>query len=299
MTNTLTNTATVTATYTPTLTVTMTATNTSTNTGTLTPLTATMTSTSTPTSTKTITPTVTPTFTTAPIEVAQKVVTGSNQSVSCDLSNGTGVQVPAGLFSAGTTITAMEFPPSTAPPTSSSFQTILGNIYTFDASSGSTDNFSTPVTITFPVSAAVLAQYSDQQLQVAYYNATTQRWQTLNTIVDRNRDVLTVVANHFSMWTVVADAFLSSTASGGGNILAPVPINAGGSVCLYTAQPINSSTWTIYSVAGYRVASLTFTNQTSQCWNTQGVGHGLYYVKLVLSFADGTNSTEWHKVVVN
>ncbi len=310
-TSTITNTPQATSTPSNTFTVTSTATTTTTNTFTSTPTatpsftatstgtlgTPTSTATSTPTSTKTVTPTVTPTATTAPIEIAQKVVTSSNQSVSCDLSNGAGVQAPAGVFSAGTTLTVEEFAPSSAPPTSSGFRTIQGNIYTFDASSGNTDNFSTPVTLTFPVSASVLAKYSDQQLQVAYFNTTTNRWETLNTIVDRRHDLLSVVTNHFSMWTVVAEDFLSSTGSGGGNILAPVPANSGDSVCLYTGQALSSSTWTVYSVAGYRIASLNFTNQTSQCWTAQ-VGRGLYYVKLVLNFVDGTSTTEWHKVIV-
>jgi hypothetical protein len=102
---------------------------------------------------------------------------------------------------------------------------------------------------------------------------------------------VTVITNHFSTWAVFAQTFTS--ASEASNILAPVPVNAGGNVCLYS-QAV-SSNWTVYSVAGYRVASLS--NET--CWNTQGIGHGLYYVKLVLTFADGTTSTVWQKVVVN
>jgi hypothetical protein len=297
-TNTAANTATASSTATATSSMTNTSTPTVTSTGSLTPQ-----PTSTFTTTFTFTPTftLTPTITATPIVTAQIVVSSSNQTIDLALPNGTGVQAPGGIFSAGTTITVMETGPSSAPPASNSFQTILGNIYTFDAANtgGSDDNFAASVTLVFPVTADILAKYSDQQLQVAYYNTSAGKWQTLDTIVDRAHSELKVATKHFSMWAITAQSFLSSTTAGGGNILAPVPANSGDSVCLYTNQTVQASTWSIYNVAGVHMATVSFSNgEGAQCWNTQGVGRGLYYVKLQLTFVGGNTATEWHKVVV-
>jgi hypothetical protein len=183
---------------------------------------------------------------------------------------------------------------SAPAPSSSLGVSLLGNVYTFSSGNGSSGPFSPPVTLTFPYPSTI----SPSAIKVMFTENGSSPWGTSGVnIVSIGNGLVTVSTTHFSTWAVFDDTFLSSNSSGGGNILAPVPVTAGTAVCLYTAQPISSSTWTIYSVAGYRVASLSFTNQASQCWNTAGVGRGLYYVKLVITFAGGT-ITEWHKVVV-
>jgi uncharacterized protein YfaQ (DUF2300 family) len=276
--------------------MTNTSTPTVTSTGTLTPQ---VTATFTPTFTKTVTSTFTATITATPVATNQMVLSGATVVVTAVLDNVT-VQIPPGIFSAGTTFTVSEGASSSVPPPHS-FQTVLGNVYTFDASNsgGSQNSFSGSVTLIFSVSASTLAKYTDQQLQVQYYNTTNQAWTPVATTIDRVNDRLLVVTNHFSTWAVFAQNYLSSSQSGGGNILAPVPANSGDSICLYSAQNVAASTWSVYSVAGYHVATVSYSNsEGSQCWNTQGVGRGLYYVKLQLTFVGGTSVTEWHKVVV-
>jgi hypothetical protein len=111
-----------------------------------------------------------------------------------------------------------------------------------------------------------------------------------------------VVSNHFSTWGVFQTAALDSSTAGGGDILAPVPANSGSNICLYvdsnTANTMVASSWYVYSVSGYQVASLNFSNQPQQCWTTTGIARGLYYVKINITFADGSSRTEWHKVIV-
>jgi hypothetical protein len=77
-----------------------------------------------------------------------------------------------------------------------------------------------------------------------------------------------------------------------------MPAAVGSSVCLYTVQPVVSSKWTIYNVASQYVTTLTFGAGPSECWTTVGVGRGLYYVKLEMTFSTGANVTEWHPVVL-
>jgi len=220
------------------------------------------------------------------------VVSNPTAVVTVTLSNGVGCQIPASAFngiSGPTTLTVSESNPSSVPIVPSASISFLGNVYTFSATTanGAVSTFSTPVTLIFTYPASV----PSNEVTVQFTEGGSSWGSSGISIVGVGNGAVTVITNHFSTWAVFAQTFTS--ASEASNILAPVPVNAGGNVCLYS-QAV-SSNWTVYSVAGYRVASLS--NET--CWNTQGIGHGLYYVKLVLTFADGTTSTVWQKVVVN
>lgn len=172
----------------------------------------------------------------------------------------------------------------------------LGNVYTFNVSPAATAPFSPPVTLIFPYPCNSV---DPKTIQVMFTENNGANWATSGmSVLGISNCAVTVTTTHFSTWSLFTENYLSSNSAGGANILAPVPANSGDNICLYTNQAIASSTWFIYSVAGYHVASLSFTNQAAQCWNTAGVGRGLYYVKLVMTFADGTSGTEWHKVVV-
>lgn len=220
------------------------------------------------------------------------IVSNPTSVVTVTLSNGVGCQIPPSAFSGisgPTTLTISENAPSSVPIAPSASVSFLGNVYTFSATtaSGAVSTFSIPVTLIFTYPTSVPAN----EVTVQFTEGGSSWGSAGISIVGVGNGAVTVITNHFSTWAVFAQTFTS--ASEASNILAPVPVNAGGSVCLYS-QAV-SSNWTVYSVAGYRVASLN--NET--CWNTQGIGHGLYYVKLVLTFADGTTSTVWQKVVVN
>jgi hypothetical protein len=241
-----------------------------------------------PTATNTFTPTATQT----PLATVGVIVSNPTSVVTVTLSNGVGCQIPSSAFSGvsgPTTLTISESGPSSVPVVPSASISFLGNVYTFSATTanGAVSTFSTPVTLIFTYPLSVPAN----EVTVQFTEGGSSWGSAGISIMGVGNGAVTVITNHFSTWAVFAQTFTSSNEAS--NILAPVPVNAGGNVCLYS-QAV-SSNWTVYSVAGYRVASLS--NET--CWNTQGIGHGLYYVKLVLTFADGTTSTVWQKVVVN
>jgi hypothetical protein len=96
--------------------------------------------------------------------------------------------------------------------------------------------------------------------------------------------------------TATATSYLQSTL--GRNVIGPVPAQAGSDVCLYSTQPVISSKWSVYNVSGQFVADVTFGSSPAQCWKTQGVARGLYYVRLVMTLPGGQTVTEWHPVVL-
>ncbi len=310
---TFTSTPTFTSTYTPTATSTSTGTDTSTPTSTatstatlastasLTPTnsitatytaTVTATATATPTATSSFTPTSTPT----PLATAQQVV-GASGPTTVTLTNGTGVVVPAGVLTSGVTITVEEISETSAPPPNS-YQIALGNAYTFTAFnvSGPVSSLSGTVTLVFTFDPNLIPKgYNLNNLVVEYYDTTQMKWVALPTVLNSANDTLTVVSSHFSTWGV----FLEENSSGtlGRNVIGPVPAPAGTSLCLYAVQPTVSGVWQVYNVVGQRSAYLTF-GSGDECWNTGGMARGLYFIKLTLTYGDGTSAVEWHKVVL-
>jgi hypothetical protein len=78
--------------------------------------------------------------------------------------------------------------------------------------------------------------------------------------------------------------------SGSGQlILAPVPAHQGGQVILFFDKTPASSQWEIFNVAGERVATLSFTGPSNHFWDTSGAAPGLYFVRIQIVYADGTN----------
>jgi len=187
------------------------------------------------------------------------------------------------------------------PAPSNNQQAVGGLVFEFDSSSPLTST----VTLNFTVTQAQLSNLGLQpnQVLIEYYNTTTSQWTStgVTTTYTYANGTYTFAATstHFSTWGVFSQSFSSSTV-GGNDLIAPIPANSGDNVCFYTTSSnIASANWIVYSVAGYRVATLNFSNNpTSQCWNTAGVGHGLYYVKIELTYTNGTTANEWFKAVV-
>jgi photosystem II stability/assembly factor-like uncharacterized protein len=95
--------------------------------------------------------------------------------------------------------------------------------------------------------------------------------------------------------TVTPTQALSSL---GQAVLAPVPVSKGGSICLYPDKPIQSSQWDVFNFVGQSQASLSFSTAFNNCWNTTGVGAGVYLARVKLVYADGTLKTLWQKIVI-
>jgi hypothetical protein len=83
----------------------------------------------------------------------------------------------------------------------------------------------------------------------------------------------------------------------GKSVLAPVPVKAGGSVCLYPDAPIASSHLDVFDLMGESLKSLNFAGG-QPCWNTAGMGAGIYAVRMKLVYADGRSGTFWQKIIV-
>lgn len=65
----------------------------------------------------------------------------------------------------------------------------------------------------------------------------------------------------------------------------------GSPICLYSRQPVLSSSWTIFNAIGHRVATLSFGAESSQCAQTATFAAGIYHVFIRTTFADGTTTT--------
>jgi subtilase family serine protease len=81
-------------------------------------------------------------------------------------------------------------------------------------------------------------------------------------------------------------------------VLAPVPVSKGDTICLYPDRPIQSSQWDVFNFVGESQASLSFSTAFNNCWNTTGMGAGVYMVRVKMVYADGTNTTLWKKIVI-
>ncbi len=81
-------------------------------------------------------------------------------------------------------------------------------------------------------------------------------------------------------------------------ILAPNPIKAGQTVCLYFSGTAGEGKWDAYNSDGERVAHLSFSGAGLQCWETTGLAPGLYFVIAEATLVDGTLKKVQQKVVL-
>jgi hypothetical protein len=82
-------------------------------------------------------------------------------------------------------------------------------------------------------------------------------------------------------------------------VVAPVPAKAGTNVCLYFDKPPASCTWEIFNVLGQKVATLSYAQLQGNCWNTNGVPPGVYFVEIKITYEDGTTSQIMKKAVIS
>jgi hypothetical protein len=81
-------------------------------------------------------------------------------------------------------------------------------------------------------------------------------------------------------------------------LLAPVPILKGNNLCLYPDKPLSGSQWEIFNFVGESQGSVIFSTGLNNCWNTSNVGPGVYLIKVILNYSDGTSATFWKKIIV-
>jgi subtilase family serine protease len=91
---------------------------------------------------------------------------------------------------------------------------------------------------------------------------------------------------------------LYASSSLGKSVLAPVPARQGGPVCLYFEKAPESSQWQIYDLAGELVATRAFEREYQQCWDTGHAAPGIYFVRMILNFADGSQKIMLQKIAL-
>ena len=80
-------------------------------------------------------------------------------------------------------------------------------------------------------------------------------------------------------------------------MLAPVPVQKGGTIILFGPSQTSHGVWEVYNVAGQRVSSMAFGSGT-QSWDTQAVSPGIYLVHVKATYEQGSGGELWQKVVV-
>ncbi len=78
--------------------------------------------------------------------------------------------------------------------------------------------------------------------------------------------------------------------------LAPNIVSGMKPICLYLDKPASESQWTIYDLAGERVAHLEFGKEQA-CWNHPNLASGLYLIRVQVGYEDGTTGDRIFKVV--
>jgi hypothetical protein len=54
----------------------------------------------------------------------------------------------------------------------------------------------------------------------------------------------------------------------------------------------------IYNANGERLSAVSTTTTNKHCWDTTNTAPGVYFVKIVVKYQDGTSETIWRKAVV-
>jgi hypothetical protein len=115
---------------------------------------------------------------------------------------------------------------------------------------------------------------------------------------------ISVSSNHFSVWIVVQKApgapgtFAQTGAGLGKPTWGPVPAAAGQAVSLYFDKAPASGSAQIYNVAGQQVASTTFGSSESVSLQTNQLAAGVYFVRTVVQYLDGSAQTVFQKIVI-
>lgn len=93
-----------------------------------------------------------------------------------------------------------------------------------------------------------------------------------------------------------APAFASTDL--GKPVLGPVPLRAGEPLCLYFDAAPFSSACRVYNQAGQRVADADFGGKIDPCLATGRLAPGLYFVRVDVSYADGSKRIVDQKVAI-
>jgi hypothetical protein len=253
------------------------------------PFTATPSVTLTRTSSFTHTSTITVTFS----RTATQTATPSHTPTS------TGSPTPSVTATFTATRTATPTPTSTASPTrtASPTATLTGTV-SFTGTRTATASSTVTASFTHTRTASPSSTATPSSTQTLTFSSTPTPTASPTQTATPNL-TQTVVA---LSWTPTPTVTLTDTPSflraAEPVILAPQGAPQGTPICLGTQQRVQRSTWTVYSMAGQRVAALSFGSQPSQCLATGNLAPGFYFVLLDVTLADGSVQKKTLKVAI-
>ncbi|MFA6436790.1 MAG: chitobiase/beta-hexosaminidase C-terminal domain-containing protein [Candidatus Paceibacterota bacterium] len=92
-------------------------------------------------------------------------------------------------------------------------QTIVGNLYNYTATVGSTNltTFTKAVTITMTYTDAQIQGLDENSLKIYYWDTATSKWIALSCTIDKVTNTITATTTHFTYFSIIGGATGSST----------------------------------------------------------------------------------------
>jgi hypothetical protein len=222
------------------------------------------------------------------------------------------VSIPVDAYNVQVTVAVQVFGASSVD-TSTAGLTVLGSTFVISAqSAGSVPVVATQnselVTLVFPYDPSLLSgaardraigRTASGTVEVATLsNGTwTPQGGTVNTA---NNTVSIRTANVNQTWAVVAASAAATpgyaSSSTGKVVWAPVPVTGGDSMNLFFDKQPSSTTFKVYNIAGQKV--LDGSGASSATFATTQMAPGVYFVRSVVNYADGSSETVVQKIVV-
>jgi hypothetical protein len=152
---------------------------------------------------------------------------------------------------------------------------------------------------------------------VEAYDPVTNTWRTLTSMPTARRDLAMGVVNGrlYAVGGYNGESVLHANEEGmpvyaptctptailstqGKPVLAPVPATRGTKVCMFYTKAPTSSEMEIYNSNGEKLGKVSTVDLNNHCWDTKNAAPGIYFVKIVVVYADGKKETIWRKAVV-
>jgi hypothetical protein len=226
------------------------------------------------------------------------------------------INVPSNAYSTPVTLDVQVYGSSTAN-TATIGITVISSTYVISAQSGVDSGNDVSGTANSVVITLVFAYNPDLVSASARGRAGARTTQAGNTVEvatlqngvwvpqtgvvnTTNHTISVQTTNVGQTWAVVAvapGATPAYAASSTGKVVwAPVPVRVGDTMTLYFDKQPSSSTFKVYNMAGQKV--LEGSGGTAASLTTGQMAPGVYFVRTVVSYADGSGSTQLQKFVV-